>query len=556
MNLNSLLGIKNNTYSYPIIFKWLWQSFCGFRVQFLIKTFIGLLDVFVSLSTVWAVQHAIDVASGAISGSVYYSVGLIGLLIFSDFIINVSNVWLKNILGVNAQNIMRQRMLDRILKAEWRALENIHSGDLLNRLEFDINNVVTFLTETIPNIISILILFVGAFFYLLNMDKALALIIVTIIPVFILISKLYVGKMRILTRKVRKSESNVQSLLQETIQHKMLIKTLECNNLVINKLKDTQNDLSQNVIKRTIFSTSSNIILDTGFAFGYILVFLWGAIRMSHHSLTFGGMTAFLQLVNKIQIPARSLTKIIPSFASVLIASERLMELEEPQLEKQGLPIQIKSPVGIRLHNISYLYNQHGPNIIEKLSFDFKPCSCTAVIGETGSGKTTLFRLILALLQPQKGKIELYSGNEYFDVCPLLRCNFVYVPQGNTMLSGTIRDNLRLGNLDATDKDIEEALHISCADFVFKMPCGLDTYCTEQGGGLSEGQSQRIAIARALLRNRSIMLLDEATSALDLETECHLLNNIMSLHNKTIIFITHRKAVIDYCDQILDINVT
>lgn len=554
MNFNSLLGKKSSKYSYSIILKWLWQSFLGFRIQFLVKIFIGLLYVAVSLSTVWAVQHAIDVASENTSGSVYYAVGLIGILVSFDIIIDISNVWMKNTLVVRAQNIMRERMLDRILRTEWRGLENIHSGDLLNRLEFDINSVVTFLTETVPDTMSVIILLAGAFFYLLNMDNTLAWIIIIIIPLFIFISKLYVCKMRAFIRKIRNTESKVQSILQETIQHKMLIKTLECNDFMVDKLRYTQIDLSINVIKRTIFFIFSKAILDFGFAFGYILAFLWGAIRMSHNTLTFGGMIAFLQLVNKIQGPARSLTKIIPSFVSVLIATERLIELEEPLEEKQGLPLQVKSPVGIRVQNISYMYNGNGSNVIEDLSFDFKPCSCTAVIGETGSGKTTLFRILLALLKPQEGKIELYGKNGTFDICSLSRCNFVYVPQGNTMLSGTIRDNLMLGKLDATDNDIAKALHISCADFVYDLPSGLDTFCTEQGGGLSEGQSQRISIARALLRNRSIMLLDEATSALDIETEKELLNNIMSLNDKTIIFITHRKVVVDYCDQILNIN--
>lgn len=554
MNFNSLLGINSSKYSYPIIFKWLWRSFIGFRVYIFLNTVIGLLDVSVSLFTVWAVQHAIDVASGAILGSVYCSVGIIGILIFFNFIIDITSVWVKNLLGVRAQNLMRQRMLDRILCSEWCGREDIHSGDLLNRLEFDVNNVVTFLTETIPNTVSVIILFFGAFFYLLNMDTTLALIIVAIIPLFILISKLYLGKMRSFTRKVRDSESRVQSILQETVQHKMLIKTLECNDLVVDKLKKKQSELSCNVVKRTKFSVFSNLVLNSGFELGYILAFLWGAIRMSHHTLTFGGMTAFLQLVNRIQGPARNLTKIIPAFVSVSIAAERLIELEKPPLEKKGRHIQIKSPVGIRLHNISYMYNGCELNVIDNLSFDFKPCSCTAVIGETGSGKTTLLHLILALLRPKDGKIELYGTDEYFDSSPLLRCNFVYVPQGNTILSGTIRDNLRLGRCDATDKELAEVLHISCADFVFDLPFGLDTFCYEQGSRLSEGQAQRIAIARALLRNRSIILLDEATSALDIKTERHLLHNIMSLHNKTIIFITHRKAVFDYCDQILDIK--
>ena len=193
-------------------------------------------------------------------------------------------------------------------------------------------------------------------------------------------------------------------------------------------------------------------------------------------------------------------------------------------------------------------------NVIEHLSYDFYPTSCTAILGETGAGKTTMVRMILALLQPNSGKVEIYNEKEHHDLSPLLRTNFVYVPQGNTLMSGTIRDNLRLGKLDATDDEMAEALKRSCADFVFELPDGLDTKCTEQGGGLSEGQAQRISIARALLRNRSIMLFDEATSALDPDTERKLLQNILSKRDKTIIFITHRPAVMEYCDQTIEIK--
>ena len=264
-------------------------------------------------------------------------------------------------------------------------------------------------------------------------------------------------------------------------------------------------------------------------------------------------MTAFLQLVNRVQGPAKNLTKLVPEFVYVFTSAERLMELEDNPLEEQGHPVYVNAPCGVRLNNISFAYEEGG-NVVEDLSFDFKPGSCTAILGETGAGKTTLVRMILALMFPQKGTVEIYNKKESKQLTPLMRCNFVYVPQGNTLLSGTIRDNLLLGKLDATDEEMEEALKVSCAEFVLDLPEGLDTVCSESGGGLSEGQAQRIAIARALLRDRSIMLFDEATSALDPETERNLLQNILAKHDKTVIFITHRPAVMDYCDQTLKID--
>lgn len=427
-------------------------------------------------------------------------------------------------------------------------------GDVLNRLEFDVVTVVNFLTETIPSTISVAAMFIGAFCYLFAMDAVLALVTVGIIPVFVLLSKVYVYKMRRLTAEVRNEDSHVQSTMQETIQHRMLIKTLESEKPMVSRLENTQRVLRHKVVRRTVFSVFSNLMLNFGFVLGYLVAFLWAALRMSAHTLTFGGMTAFLQLVNRIQEPARNLTKLVPAFVSVLTAAERLMELEETPLEQQGEPVVLKAPCGIRLRHVTYTYEGAERPVLRDLDFDFKPGSCTAILGETGAGKTTLVRILLALIQPQTGRAEIYNARTHKKLSPMTRGNFVYVPQGNTLLSGTIRDNLRLGRLAATEEEMAEALKESCADFVFDLPDGLDTLCGEGGAGLSEGQAQRIAIARALLRHGSVMVFDEATSALDPETEKQLLYNLLSTHKRTIIFITHRPAVKDYCDQTLTID--
>ena len=555
MNCKTLLKIPKFKYDARTLLKWLWNAWRGNQLQAVLNASIGLLSVGVSLGHVWAMKRAIDVASGTVEGNLYWAVGVMAVLILLDFALNIAGTWVRNILGIKAQNRMQQRMLDRLLRAEWKGRNHHHSADILNRLEFDVNNVVNFLTETIPSTLSVLAMFIGAFLYLFSMDKVLAVIVIGIFPMFLAVSKIYVGQMRHLTRQVRDSDSKVQSVLQETIQHRMLIKTLESDSAMVERLGNTQSELRHRVVRRTKFSVFSNMVVNFGFAFGYLVAFLWAAIRMSAHTLSFGGMTAFLQLVNRIQGPARNLTKLVPAFVSVFTAAERLMELEEDPLEEQGTPIYIKAPCGILLQNVGYAYEDGGGDkVIDGLSFDFKPGSCTAILGETGAGKTTLVRMILALVQPQDGKIEIYHGSTHQALSPLHRCNFVYVPQGNTLMSGTIRENLRLGKLDATDEEMLEALHTSCADFVNDLPDGLNTLCSEQGGGLSEGQAQRIAIARSLLRDRSVMLFDEATSALDPDTERQLLNNILSAHDKTIIFITHRPAVIDYCDQTLKLE--
>jgi len=557
---------KKTKYSATTIIKWLWKAWKGNRLQAFLNAALGIIEVLVSLASVWATQRAMDIAAGMIGigenirsehftlNALYWAVALMGGLTLCDFGVRISEIWVKNILGIKAQNKMQQRLLDRMLKAQWNGKETHHSGDVLNRLESDVQTVVKFLTETIPNTVSVFGMFLGAFFYLFTMDKMLAVITIGILPIFIGFSKLYVGKMRKLTRDVRSSDSEVQSVLQETIQNRMLIKTLESDDVMVEKLENTQSRLRKRVVKRTAFSLLSHFILNIGFALGYLIAFLWAAVRLYNHTLTFGGMTAFLQLVNRIQMPARNIAQILPAYVSVLTAAERLMELEDDPLEEQGEPIPLEAPMGIKLENITYGYNDADGPVLEKLNFNFLPGSSTAVLGETGSGKTTLTRILLALLKPQSGHVYLYNNDEKKELSARMRCNFVYVPQGNTLLSGTIRDNLLLGRIDATDEQMEEALRQACADFVMQLPDGLDTVCSEKGAGLSEGQAQRITIARALLRDRSIMLFDESTSALDPDTERRLLENIMREKNKTVIFITHRPAVVDYCDQTLHIE--
>ncbi len=565
-NLIERLHNPDSKYTVRQLLRWLWRVLRGNRRQVVLNASLGLMGVACSLLMVWAMQRAIDTAAGVRPGSIYWRVALMGLIIACEFALNISKVWIKNILGVKAQNRMQQQMLDRLLRVEWRGKDRYHSGDIINRLEQDVQTVVSFITETLPTTLSTVTLFVGAFFYLLQMDVWLACITVAILPMFILVSRIYVAQMRKYTRRVRNSDSQVQSLLTETVQNRMLIKTLEAGDRMVDRLGDTQTVLREHVRQRTKFSIVSNLFVNGGFSLGYLVAFLWGAVRMSAHTITFGQMTAFLQLVFRIQGPARDLTRLAPAFVSVFTAAERLMELEEAPQEQQGEGVLLPSPCGVRLTDVTYAYEDADQPVLNRLSFDFRPGTCTAVLGETGAGKTTLVRLILALVRPLQGAIEIYSGQSgdsgntgesgtsAYAISPRHRCNFVYVPQGNTLLSGTIRDNLLMGCPDATDDDLWRVLRLVCGDFVATLPQGLDTVCSEAGGGLSEGQAQRIAIARALLRNRSIMLFDEATSALDPDTERQLLENILSDRSKTVIFITHRPAVVDYCDQVLRVE--
>jgi ABC-type multidrug transport system fused ATPase/permease subunit len=322
----------------------------------------------------------------------------------------------------------------------------------------------------------------------------------------------------------------------------------------VERLSQTQGMLHGQVKHKTLFSSFSNLTVNMGFTAGYLLTFIWGVYRLDAGAITYGTMLAFIQLVGQIQGPFRDMTRFVPTIIGALTAAERMEQLEQTPMEETTQKQLFPHGAGIRLSNVTYRYQDGHRNILEDFSFDFTPGSTTAILGETGAGKTTLIRLILALLSPTQGRVEFYDENSSATASPDTRCNLVYVPQGNTLLSGTIRDNLLLGNPDATEEDMHRAIDMACADFILSLPDALDTVCGEGGTGLSEGQAQRIAIARALLRQGNILLLDEATSALDTETERQLIENIARQakeKHQTILFITHRPAVVEYCEKTL-----
>lgn len=550
------------------IIRWFWEVSKTLRLQTILNALIGILSVGLDFAFIWFTKLCIDIATGRITHTSLRSAATVLILIMvGQTSISFARRWIAALLGVKSQNKMQLRLFRRLLASEWNGRESRHSGDVLNRLIRDVIDVTNVITETIPSALSVVTRFIGAFFFLYSMDSQLACLIIIIVPVFVFLSRFYIHKMRSITRDVRDTDSAIQSILQESIQHRIILKTLERIGTMTERLDQTQQHLCQQVRHRTLFSSVSGTLLSAGFATGYLVTFLWGVSRLQDGSITYGMMLAFIQLVGQIQGPFRDMTKFVPIIISAFTAGERLMELEEVPIEEQGEPIKFPQGAGLRLTNVSFRYDEHEREILHNFSFDFPPGSSTAILGETGAGKTTLIRLILALLRPTDGKVEIYSCESgegkhsplstiHQTVSPRTRCNLVYVPQGNTLFSGTIRDNLRLGNPEATEAEMEQALRTACADFVFSLPEGLNSRCGENGTGLSQGQAQRISIARALLRDGNILLLDEATSSLDTDTEARLLKNLTKWMRpqQTLLFVTHRLAVIDHCSQVLRLN--
>lgn len=540
----------------PHIIRYLYVLFRGHRLQVMLNTLVGVLLVFIDLSFVWTTKLAVDVATHHnTSITLYQAFGLIAFIMLLRIMLSLSSRWIRAILGVKAQNSMQQYIFAKLLQSEWTALKSYHTGNLTNRLEHDVKDVVNFTTETIPSFITTLTQFIGAFFFLFFMDSSLAIIIVCIVPFFVLSSKLYIKKMRKITHEAREEDSKIQAILQETLQHVLVVKTLQRVEYFIQSLRSQQKQLHSLILQRTRYATISSTLLSLGFATGYFVTFVWGAISLSENAISYGAMLAFIQLVGQIQGPVSNLAKFVPVFITSFTAAERLMDIEEINQEDTQSPISIPSPISIQLQNVKFQYTPTSRQIFNNFSYTFPAGSVTAIVGETGAGKTTLIRLLLALVKPQEGEIVLTDANESkHTMQPHFRNNFAYVPQGNTLFSGTIRKNLLQGNPNATEEQLKEALHIAAADFVYKKHNGLETICGESGGGLSEGQAQRIAIARALLSNGNIFIFDEATSSLDPKTEEQVLQRIIThFPHRTLIFITHRPMVLKYATQTLSL---
>lgn len=549
--------MSENNKNIPIkrLVLWLWQNSKGARRQALTNTAIGLLDVACQLLWVLACKRAIDIATGIKDGSLLTTGIVIAALMLIQIGSRALSRWIHSVTGNKVRNRMRRDVFARLLRCDWLHLQRHHTGDLINRLEGDVAGITTLMTEVIPAAIVSATQLLASFTLLFTMSPLLAVAIFITLPICLAVSRVYVKKMRKLNREVRDSDSRIQSVLQESLQHKELIKSLEQNDSTEKQLSELQERLQDQVANRTKFSLGAYSLIQLGFAAGYVIAFMWGADSLRDGMITYGTMAAYLQLVGLIQRPTMELSRYVPGIVSSLTAAERLYELEDIPIERQGDAVMLKETAGVRFKDVTFRYEDDKRLILNSFSFDFPPNSCTAIVGETGAGKTTLIRLLIALINPQGGSIELYDGTEKHESSTLTRRNFVYIPQGNSLVSGTIRDNLLMGNPDATEEEMRKALHIACAEYVFDLPEGIDSPITERGGGLSEGQAQRIAVARSILRPGSILILDEVTSALDEATEQEMLKRLtQSQIGKTLIFVTHRPAVMEYCTQVLKIE--
>lgn len=526
----------------------------GQRSALLASMLANLAGVGASLLFVYICKTLIDIATGNSGRDLAgWSLAMVATMA-AQTLFSLLRTRLAAQTDIRIKNNLRMQLFSRLICAYHGSRGERHSGDITNRLEEDVRVVSECLSNSLPALLSATVQFIAAFCFLMALNNTLAWSVVGIMPLAIILSKIFFRKLRRLTRDIRDTDSLVQSHLQENLQHATLIQTLEQEGRASSGLDRLQSGLYDSVMRRTRFTIVSRTVISLAFAAGYATAFLWGVNGLLAGAVTFGTMTAFLQLVGQIQRPVLELSSYIPSAIHAAASADRLMEIEGDESCAASEPVHLGSPAGIRMEHVSFAYPDGTRKVIDDFSHNFRPGSRTAIVGETGAGKSTLIRLILALLRPQSGSIVIYGPRSSAEASAATRCNLTYVPQGNSLLSGTVRDNLLLGDPEADEARMKEALRIAAADFVFQLPDGLDTPCSENGGGLSEGQAQRIAIARALLRRGSILLLDEFSSSLDPETEKRLMENLSSaLPGRTMIFITHRRKITEYCSDIIEL---
>lgn len=534
----------------------------------------GIGRVSLGLMMVWLCKRFIDVTirQGTTNDIILMIVALVAVV--SSAILCRQAYYYLGIRDKAKQTTnIRLRIFSHLFRRQMFDQKEMHSGDVTSRLEKDIEAVSDATTSLFPDMTVTLVQLTGAFLLMQSMDTRLAWALLLLTPLFVVVGKLIGRKMRMMTLDIRKQESIIQMLVQETMEHNAVLRSLESGDWITDRLDDMQQDLRVKIRKRARFTVISRLLIGSSFSLGYIMAFIWGALQLRSGVITFGVMTSFLQLVSQIQHPILQMLNMMPQFIQASASIDRLEELEQVEVEETtdstdfgGHGTSVKSVesvvekcetrgLGVKVEDVSFKYADGDQEVLTDFSFDFKPGSKTALMGHTGAGKTTLFRLLLALTKPNKGALTIYDSRGQQTISEQTRSNFVFVPQGNTLMSGTIRYNLLLARPDATDEELDDVLHTAMADFVLDLPDGLDTECGERGSGLSEGQAQRIAIARGLLRPGGILLLDEISASLDEATERELYRRLFAKYpGKTMIFITHRPVVCELCDQVIKLR--
>ncbi|WP_293926748.1 ABC transporter ATP-binding protein [Sphingobacterium sp. UBA6320] len=527
--------------------RWAWSISQGYRSKLLLYFVLELLAIALSLLFVYLSKKAVDMAISPTDIPLRWT--LIGIVatVGVGLGIRAYTGWLNERIKMMLTFELQRNMLDAQMLSVWRLIKNWHTGDIQVRIQTDCEEVANMIAKTLLSFILTAIQLLASMVFLWYMDPMLALMILALSPLF-LFSKIYFQKMRKLSQEVKGEESNFSNILQENLRFRLLIRAMGIFPKRRKKLTDSQRDLFGLKMKQLNFSTYTQSVMKVSINAGYLLTFIWGIYRLQSGQISFGTMTAFLQLVARIQTPILALITFIPGFVRFRVAADRLLELKSGEIESQMDQQRLRGIAALEIQNLSFRYEDKW--VLDHLNLSLRAGEPVAVVGPSGKGKTTLIRLLLALIKAEKGQILLTDRAGTRPLSAAHRINFAYIPQGNSLFSGTIRENLMLHVQKAEHIDIQKALWVACAEFVMELPEGIDTVVGESGMGLSEGQAQRIAIARALMHDGDIWLFDEVTSALDRKTADTLIHRLLDYgENKLCLFVTHDLTLANICKQ-------
>lgn len=524
----------------------------GFIKHYWLQLGIYLItEVFSLASTlffIWMSKQAIDSAQHGNAQDVTTSLYWVVISLITSFITsllgNRLNERTKAAMLINLQNQITSRQMN----AKWKQTSDWHTGDILVRMNVDSQETIQLLGNVWISIFITILKIIASISLLYWMDPLLALLLVGICPLLIL-SKSFFKRLRKLTKILKEQEGELGKVLQENFRNRLFIRSVNWESLRWDKVQKNQESIYLKKLKLLDFSTFSKGTLGMVMQLSYLVTFIWGVNKLQSSEITFGTMSAFLQLVGRIQGPLITLMNYVPILVRSRTSLDRVIDVLQVDVEERTQEDKLDFIDRISLKNITFRYNNE--TLLNDVNMEFHKGQPVAVFGPSGKGKSTLLRIIMALFPPEEGCVKLHKGNLELFMKESYRCNFAYVPQGDKLLSGTIRENLVLSHKFHKANDIREALILACADFVFELPNGIDTIVGEGGYGLSEGQAQRIGIARAILQGSNVWLFDEITSSLDEPTSLRLVTNLIEKgRDKIVVFVTHDKILSKFCNSI------
>lgn len=545
---------------------WLFSLSRCYKKEIFAVTVLSVIGTVFSLTTSLCLKYVIDIVTGTLNQSILLVVlAAVAMLLGSIFLSAITSRITTKV-NVKIQNELQLQVYGTIFNAQWESLREYRKGDLINRINSDASLIASGAVSWWPTVITFAAKFIYTFVLIVMNDPIMAAIALMSAPVSALLSRFMIRKMHNHSLKVKELSADIMSYQEDSFQNLQYIKSFGISDVINKRLIKKQQEYKEESLNYNKVTVLMNIIMGLVGITVTFVSYAWGIYRLWEGFITYGTMVMFLQLTLTLSNSFNSILSVIPTTINLGTSAARIISLENlPEEkstptaeEKKFINSNFKSGVSINCSNLSFSYSDKpSERVLKNAGFSAGIGETIAIIGGSGIGKTTFFRLLLGLLEPTEGEITFKgNNNETIKAGPSTRELIAYVPQGNTIISGTVAENLRLIKKDATDEEIITALKLSCAyDFVSKLPQGINSQIGESGNGFSEGQIQRIAIARALIKDAPVLLFDEVTSALDEETEGRLLHNIQThFKNKTIIFVTHKLNALDISDKVYKID--